>query len=144
MFLRIAYVSRAAEGLGDEAIYDIIRTAHNRNCAAGLTGALLVLDGHFIQVLEGNAFRVRECFKAIAADRRHTDVDLRHSGRSREMLFPDEWMAVRHGHEIPSELKAKLGYQRGLPRALFSGAAVVTFVRACCWPEQALQALQTA
>jgi len=139
MFLRIAYVSRAAEGLGEEAIYDIIRTAHNRNCAAGLTGALLIMDGHFIQVLEGDAFRVRECFKAIAADRRHTDMDLRHSARSRQMIFSDEWMAVRHGSEIPAELKTRFGYQPGLPRELFSGDAVVAFVRVCCQRDQTLQ-----
>jgi hypothetical protein len=139
MFLRIAYVRRAAEGLGEEAIYDIIRTAHNRNCAAGLTGALLVMDGYFIQVLEGDAFRVRECFKTIAADRRHTDVDLRHSARSRQVMFAQEWMAVRHGSEIPAELKSRFGYQDGLPRELFSGNEVVAFVQACCRPEQALQ-----
>jgi hypothetical protein len=139
MFLRIAYVSRAAEGLGDEAIYDIIRTAHNRNCVSGLTGALLVMDGYFIQVLEGDAFRVHDCFKAIAADRRHTDVDLRHSVSSREMLFPRDWMAVRHGSEIPADLKTQFGYQHGLPRERFTGDEVVAFVQACCRPEQALQ-----
>ncbi len=139
MFKRIAYVSRAVEGLGDASIYDIIRTAHNRNGASGLTGALLVMDGHFIQVLEGDGYRVRECFRAIQADRRHTDVDLRHEEVTRSLLFPDEWMVLRHGSEIPAELKVAFGYQPGLPRGQFPGAHLVGFVLACCRHGTALQ-----
>jgi hypothetical protein len=139
MFQRIAYVSRAMACLTEACVYDIIRTAHNRNCAAGLTGGLLVMDGCFIQVLEGDRFRVRECFQAIARDPRHTDVDLRLDESTRQLLFTPEWMALRQGHQIPADLKAAFGYLPGLPGASFTGAQVVAFVQACCRQDSALQ-----
>ena len=49
-------------------VYDNIRVAHNRNSECNLTGALLFLDGYFVQVLEGEPLRVQERFAIIAAD----------------------------------------------------------------------------
>lgn len=132
MFERLVYVSRAAPGIGARDCYDIIRQAHNRNSRDGLTGALLFLDGHFVQVLEGNRHRVRERFQVIAADPRHTAVDLRQSVATDLPLFPGDWMALRSEAEIDPAVKARFGYQPGLPAAQFDGDRVVAFVQACC------------
>lgn len=132
MFERLVYVSRAAPGITARDCYDIIRVAHNRNSQFGLTGALLFLDGHFVQVLEGDRFRMRERFQVIAADPRHTDVDLRQSTPSDSLLFPGDWMALRSGDEIDPAVMARFGYQPGLPAAQFNGERIVDFVRACC------------
>jgi hypothetical protein len=94
------------------------------------------MDGHFIQVLEGDSYRVQECLEVIKNDRRHTDVDVRYSAASRDLLFSETWMAVRHGSEISASLKASFGYERGLPKVQFSGEQVVAFVWACCRLEQ--------
>ena len=47
---RLVYVSRAALGIGAGEAYDNIRVSHNRNSRYGLTGALILFDGHFLQV----------------------------------------------------------------------------------------------
>lgn len=132
MFERLVYVSRAARGITARDCYDIIRVAHNRNSQFGLTGALLFLDGHFVQVLEGDRFRMHERFRVIAADPRHTEVDLRQTLATDTLLFAGDWMALRSSAEIDPAVKARFGYQPGLPAALFSGARIVEFVQACC------------
>ena len=77
MLERIVYVSRAAAGVGDREVYRIIRCAHARNGADGLTGALIFLDGWFAQLLEGPPAAVGRAFAPIAADPRHHALSLR-------------------------------------------------------------------
>lgn len=132
MILRIAYVSRAAAGVDEREAFDIVRVAHNRNRRHDLSGGLVFVDGHFVQVLEGAPFLVRERFDRILRDPRHSDVDLRLEKRLRERLFEGEWMALRCAHEIDPRVLSAHGYAPGLPAGRFDGDAVVAFVRACC------------
>jgi len=132
MLERIVYVSRIAPGVGAQHTYDIVRSSHNRNSALGLTGGLLLLDGHFVQVLEGDRLRVRERYAAIARDPRHTQLELRQSVPTERPLFPGEWMALRHEADIGVDLRAAFGYRPGLPAAVFDGERIAAFVRAAC------------
>lgn len=132
MIERLAYVSRAADGLATAAIYDLIRTSVNRNSRCGLTGGLVALDGHFLQVLEGDPHHLDRRYRSIAADPRHHGIELRLRESARERLFPDQWMALRLPEQVPAALRASFGYLPGLPAAQFSGARVVEFVHACC------------
>jgi hypothetical protein len=132
MIERIAYVSRARPGLTNADVYDLVRLSVNRNSRHGLTGGLLVLDGYFLQVLEGDAHRVDERYRAIAADPRHSALELRLRAPVRERLFADEWMALRLPEQVPAALRSAFGYAPGLPAARFDGARVVDFIHACC------------
>lgn len=132
MLHRIVYVSRAADGVGLRDCYDIIRTAHNRNSARGLTGALLFLDGCFVQVLEGPEQALRERYAAILKDPRHHGLELRFDGLVGETLFPHEWMALRGDADIAPALKTAHGYQPGLPADRFDPPRLLAFVRDCC------------
>ncbi|WP_119353276.1 BLUF domain-containing protein [Azohydromonas sediminis] len=130
MFERLAYVSRAAPGVGARDAYDIVRTAHNRNSQLGLTGALVFVDGHFVQVLEGDAFHLRQRFAVIAADPRHTDVQVREHVAIDERLFPDEWMALRHGDEVPEAVRRAFADAAGPHH--WPAARLLAYVRAAC------------
>ena len=132
MYERLVYVSRAAAVITRRDTYDIIRSSHNRNSEQGLTGGLLLIDGHFVQVLEGDRLRVRARYEAIVRDPRHTDVELRQAVLADSLVFPGEWMALRHEQDIPGELRARFGYAPGLPAARFGGDTTVAFVLACC------------
>ncbi len=132
MLERLVYVSRAATGITARDAYDIIRVSHNRNSRYGLTGALILIDGHFLQVLEGDAFRIRERYARIAADPRHTEVELRQSVRIQELRFADEWMALRHDEEIALATREAYGYSPGFPADRFDGDRLVAFAFACC------------
>ncbi len=132
MYERLIYVSRAAQGIGPRDAYDIIRTAHNRNSAAGLTGALLFCDGYFAQVLEGDPLGLRERFERIRQDPRHVDLDVRGHDKCAHRLFPEEWMALRHGDAVPPGLRRAFDYVPGFPPERFPAARLLEFVRACC------------
>ena len=132
MYERLVYVSRAAPGIGPRDCYDIIRVAHNRNSTHQLTGGLVFVDGCFVQVLEGNAWSLRRRFAVIAADPRHRDVTVRQQIASPELLFADDWMALRGDADISDELKAAWSYHPAWPMAERDGQRLADFVQACC------------
>ena len=129
---RLVYVSRAAPGIGARDAYDIIRVSHNHNSRFGLTGALILIDGHFLQVLEGDPFQVRTLYARIAADPRHTNLELRQSTRIAQLSFASEWMALRHDDGIDAPTRQAHGYAPGFPPDRFDGDRLVAFVSACC------------
>ena len=129
---RIVYTSQAAPGVGAREAYDIIRVSHNRNSQFGLTGALIFLDDHFLQVLEGDGWQLRDRYAVIAADPRHTHVVLRQSIRIDRLSFPDEWMALRHGDGVSAATRLAFGYAPGFPAPQFDGDGLAAFALACC------------
>ena len=131
MIDRITYVSRAREGLGVRDAYDIIRTAHNRNSQDGLTGALLFLDGWFMQVLEGDAYLLDRRYAAIAVDSRHAALQLRQRVSLPGRSFPGDWMALRLDGQVSASLRERLGYEPGFPAPRFDAARLLHFARAC-------------
>jgi hypothetical protein len=132
MFERLVYVSEAAPGVGAHDAYDIIRIAHNRNSQAGLTGALVFIDGHFVQVLEGDSFHLRQRFAKIAADPRHVKVQVRECVAIADRIFPRDWMALRQGEGVPPDVRRSFGYEPGFPPSAFPPDRLIAFVRACC------------
>jgi hypothetical protein len=132
MFERLLYISRAQPSIDARSVYDIIRVAHNRNSEYNLTGALLFLDGYFMQVLEGEPFRVQERFAIINTDPRHKNVQLRQTSRTDTRMFTDRWMALRLKSSIDSRRFEEIDYRPGLPAAHFDAATVLEFMLACC------------
>ncbi|MDP1899199.1 MAG: BLUF domain-containing protein [Rubrivivax sp.] len=76
MLVRLMYVSRAVPALDPEELGAILRQSRAHNPAMGITGALCYSEGIFLQVLEGGRGAVNRLYCAVAADPRHTDVEL--------------------------------------------------------------------
>ena len=76
---RLIYASKH-DGACDETIDRILQTSRANNVRWGLTGALVVSEHHFLQLLEGDRPAVAECFKRIMLDKRHHDIHLIISG----------------------------------------------------------------
>jgi len=131
MIERIVYTSKAIEGLEQKDVFGIIRTAHNRNSAFSLSGALIFIDGYFLQVLEGESFRLRERFQAIDRDERHTDVLVREHQEVPDRLFPNDWMALRQGHEVIDLVRQLPQYASGFPSIDFSVQDLLGVVEKC-------------
>lgn len=131
MFERILYTSRASEKMTLRNVYDIIRTAHNRNSDNGLTGGLLFLDGYFVQILEGSPYALEERYRRIISDPRHRQITLRLRETSPELLFPNEWMALRSTNDIAPEVFESHGYLPGLPVEHFNGRQIIDFMIDC-------------
>ena len=85
----------------DRELADILRVARVNNAARGITGALLLYDGWFAQVLEGPESAVRAIFDRIADDKRHNGVELLDQGPVEKRVFERWAMAYVGEHGDP-------------------------------------------
>ena len=78
MLVRLMYASRTADPVDQDALHGILRQCKDNNPALGITGLLChcSTSGIFMQVLEGGRGAVNRLYLKIAADPRHTGVEL--------------------------------------------------------------------
>jgi hypothetical protein len=76
MLVRLLYASRTAGPASPEVLAAILRQSKANNPAHGITGVLCCSDDAYLQVLEGGRTAVNRLYNRIAADPRHTDVEL--------------------------------------------------------------------
>ena len=96
MLIRLTYASRSTGALGPSDVKDIVRTSQRNNARLGITGALLLADGIFLQCLEGDLPSVNALYHRIVMDSRHrepailnfTEIDTRLHGAWSMGLVP--------------------------------------------------------
>ena len=78
MLVRLMYASRTTPGVDQDALAAILRQSKDNNPALGITGLLCYCgsSGIFMQVLEGGRSAVNRLYLKIAADPRHSDVEV--------------------------------------------------------------------
>lgn len=69
------------------ALGELFSVARSQNKKRSVTGALLVADDHFVQVLEGDEQVVRDLFDHIAHDPRHENVQIVETGVVSDRVF---------------------------------------------------------
>ena len=91
---RIVYCSRARiDTTSLQAIAEILGVSQRNNAREGLTGALAVNDGWFLQVIEGSPNAINALLRRLAADARHTELEVLSRRTVSGRLFPD-WSMV--------------------------------------------------
>lgn len=91
MIYEVIYTSVPTKANPD--INTILETSRRRNVQNDITG-LLCYDGmRFLQILEGEQGAVADIYASIAADYRHRDVSLLHTGLSAKRSFKSWSMA---------------------------------------------------
>ena len=80
---------------------NILRTSRANNVHGGVTGALLMYDGWFAQVLEGPQSQVRQLFDRIKVDTRHDAVTVYEEGEVDAPVFGRWAMADVSEHGEP-------------------------------------------
>jgi hypothetical protein len=73
MMIRMVYASRSTGLLAPGDVKDIVRSSVRHNTPLGITGALLLSNGIFLQCLEGDHLPVNALYHRILLDRRHRD-----------------------------------------------------------------------
>jgi hypothetical protein len=73
MLVQLTYASRTSSILGPGDVKDILRSSANNNQALGVTGALCLSNGIFLQQLEGDRQAVNTLYHRILKDPRHKD-----------------------------------------------------------------------
>ena len=93
---QLMYRSRnrlAEEQRGDE-LADLFARARSNNQRRDITGALLISDQWFVQLLEGDEALVRSLFDTITTDPRHEDVEVLFTQASVDRAFA-HWSMAR-------------------------------------------------
>ena len=76
MLVRLVYASRAAAAVDQEELVAILRKSKANNSHQGITGVLCFSEGIFLQAIEGGRSAVNRLYNRIAADSRHSNVEL--------------------------------------------------------------------
>lgn len=71
---QLIYVSDKINTFVPSDVDSILSSARKNNEKHGITGLLVELPKHFIQILEGNQGRVKQTFNRISHDSRHQNV----------------------------------------------------------------------
>lgn len=73
MLVQLTYASRTASVLGANDVKDILAASKRNNTQIGVTGALCLSNGIFLQQLEGEKTEVNALYHRILRDERHRD-----------------------------------------------------------------------
>ena len=74
MWIQLTYASRASRVLGPADVKDILAASQRNNARAGVTGALCLNHGIFLQQLEGDRATVNALYHRLLKDSRHKDT----------------------------------------------------------------------
>jgi hypothetical protein len=107
MLLQVIYSSKAATPMTVDELQQILVDARAGNEARDVTGALIFVDGVFLQVLEGERETVRKLMQNIAADARHTDLKVFHEAEVDHRMFATWRMAYLDAR--PDQISAWAG-----------------------------------
>lgn len=85
----LAYISRAAHGLGAEDLERILQASRLNNAARGITGHLQCHGGYFFQVLEDPAPALDALLQALEQDPRHREMRVLYREPMQQRNFAD-------------------------------------------------------
>jgi hypothetical protein len=71
---QIIYLSSSVKYINVEDIESLLSQCRKNNLEKNITGALLYIEGNFLQVIEGPEVAVLELFESIKKDKRHKGI----------------------------------------------------------------------
>lgn len=87
MLIRLVYASRSAGVLSPIDVKDIVRSSQRNNAPLGVTGALMLSNGIFLQCLEGDHLVVNTLYHRILLDPRHREPAILSFGEIDQRLY---------------------------------------------------------
>lgn len=90
---QIIYSSSSTTPMQMDDLEDILEGARESNAEAGICGALVYVDGHFLQILEGDAEALLQLMGRISRDVRHEKVTVLRQAEVAAAMFSDWTMA---------------------------------------------------
>lgn len=105
---RLIYLSSTNVKPNEDDLEDIVNGSQKRNTSFDITGLLIYLNGHFLQVLEGEEESVERLFSNIKRDDRHHMVEAISKSQIKDRLFAKWCMAFQSLDS--TELKKLTGF----------------------------------
>jgi len=98
----VSYMSAQSRVMSRKSIEDFLFQVREKNKQLTITGVLLLIQGKFVQYIEGPAQEIDKVYESISKDSRHKDLILLDSGDLSERQFKDWSMAYKkvHDHHI--------------------------------------------
>ena len=93
MTYQMIYSSQANSAMSMSDLEEILVDARAGNEARNVTGALVYVDGVFLQILEGDRQTLLQLMRSIRADTRHSSVTVFHEAEVERPLFSNWRMA---------------------------------------------------
>lgn len=115
---QVIYSSVSSTPMQQEDLEDILERAQLNNARSGITGALVYVDGCFLQVLEGEAEAVQSLMKRISVDLRHETVSVLQAQPVAAAAFADWRMAYVSATSAQVAQWAGLSARAELPETL--------------------------
>ncbi|MCX6215821.1 BLUF domain-containing protein [Spirosoma sp.] len=91
----IIYISSSKGLFSQEQLTSILEKSQQKNRSLGVSGILLYFNGSIIQVLEGLEERVKDLYRVIQQDSRHTGLILMYSYPIAKRTFSDWSMGYK-------------------------------------------------
>jgi hypothetical protein len=99
----LTYVSKLVSApITDCGFVELLDRSRRRNAVLHVTGMLLKLDDHFLQLLEGREADVRQLFRRISCDARHQILGIIEEAPAPHRLFADWPMGFRDLNRVSS------------------------------------------
>lgn len=91
----VSYMSSQSRIMSKKSIEDFLFQVRDKNKRLAITGILLLIQGKFVQYIEGPAEEIDKVYNSISRDSRHTDMILLDSGNLSERQFKNWSMAYK-------------------------------------------------
>lgn len=129
--IRLLYISEATQGIDEEAVNGVLKSAAKNNPPLGITGLLVYGGGVFAQILEGPEQAVLRKYVQIATDLRHHNCRIVYITTTKERIFKDISMAALEALPMELEHIAELDAHRkdAIPKDAFTDLMNVFFSR---------------
>ncbi|WP_026302643.1 BLUF domain-containing protein [Psychroflexus tropicus] len=91
----VSYMSSQSRVMSKKSIEEFLFQVREKNKLLTITGVLLLIQGKFVQYIEGPEEEITDVYESISNDHRHTDMILLDSGDLEERQFKDWSMAYK-------------------------------------------------
>lgn len=91
----VSYISNQAQIFTSQDIEDLLFQIREKNKRLAITGILLLIQGKFVQYIEGQSSEIDKVYKKIKKDTRHNELVLLDSGDIDKRQFKDWSMAYK-------------------------------------------------
>ena len=129
---KIIYRSKIAEDGGHEAVMKHIKQilvwSRDWNPRHGVTGALMLDEDGFAQVIEGPPDAIKSLFGHIVVDKRHTEVEVIEAGYHAERDFGG-WSMAFVGGDGQGDIQLANTARRSRPDNDYSALGVISLLR---------------
>jgi len=104
----VSYMSNQSQVLTNQDIESMLFQIREKNKRLAITGILLLIQGKFVQYIEGKSTEIDEVYDSIKKDSRHNELILLDSGKLDSRQFNDWSMAYKKVGD--QEIKDILGH----------------------------------